>query len=71
MVGLSLLPVFLGYLGVVYAFAAVLSGAFFLYRNCELLKDTSKAVAWKNFKASMVYLGVLFAAVIVDAAIIA
>ncbi len=69
MVGLSLLPVFLGYLGLVYACAAVLSGAFFLYRNCELLKDTSKAVAWKNFKASMVYLAVLFAAVIVEAAV--
>lgn len=69
MVALSLLPVFLGYLGLIYALAAVLSGAFFLYRNCELLKDTSKAVAWKNFKASMLYLGVLFAAVIVEAAI--
>jgi len=65
----SFLPSYFGYLGIIYTITAVLVGAFFLLRNIQLIKDTSKEIAWKNFKASMVYLGVLFLAVIIDVAI--
>ena len=65
----SFLPSYFGYLGIIYTITAVLVGAFFLLRNIQLIKDTSKEIAWKNFKASMVYLGMLFLAVIIDVAI--
>ena len=62
----SLLPSYFGYLGIFYTAAAIGLGAFFIIRNIQLLSNTSKEIAWKNFKASMVYLGVLFLAVIID-----
>jgi len=62
----SLLPSYFGYLGIFYTVTAIGLGAFFIIRNIQLLSNTSKEIAWKNFKASMVYLGVLFLAVIVD-----
>ena len=65
----SFLPSYFGYLGIIYTITAVLVGAFFLLRNVQLIKDTSKEIAWKNFKASMVYLGMLFLAVILDVTI--
>ncbi|MBI5048142.1 MAG: protoheme IX farnesyltransferase [Deltaproteobacteria bacterium] len=65
----SFLPSYFGYLGIIYTITAVLVGAFFLIRNIQLIKDTSKEIAWKNFKASMVYLGMLFLAVIIDIAV--
>src|SRR3990170_587193 len=55
----SFLPSFFGSLGPLYTLTAVLAGAFFIGRNVQLLSDTSKEMAWKNFKASMVYLAVL------------
>jgi len=62
----SFLPSFFGSLGPLYTLTAVLAGAFFIGRNVQLLSDTSKEMAWKNFKASMVYLAVLFMGVIGD-----
>lgn len=66
LVASSLAPVFFGHYGVAYAAAAVLGGAYFLYWNVRLIKNPSKELAWKNFKTSMLYLGALFTAVIVD-----
>jgi len=65
----SLLPYFLGYLGVFYLLIAIGIGTFFIIRNIQLLSTTTKDMAWKNFKASMVYLGVLFLGVILDVTI--
>ncbi|MBI5286261.1 MAG: protoheme IX farnesyltransferase, partial [Deltaproteobacteria bacterium] len=66
LVGTSLLPYLLGYLGAIYLTVAIGVGAFFIIRNIQLLFNTTQDMAWKNFKASMVYLGVLFVGVIVD-----
>lgn len=66
LVASSFAPLFTGGLGAVYGISAGLAGAFFIYRNVQLLKDTSKKIAWMNFKASMAYLGVLFAGVGLD-----
>ena len=62
----SLLPVWFGFLGYMYGASAVILGAYFISRNIEFLRDISKENARKNFHASMVYLGGLFLAVIID-----
>lgn len=69
LVGSSLLPYVLGYNGLIYLFAAVSVGAYFIWWNVKLLKNPEKNIAWKNFKISMMYLGVLFTSVIIDMAI--
>ncbi|HEY4707302.1 MAG TPA: heme o synthase [Thermodesulfobacteriota bacterium] len=66
LVASSVIPVFMGYFGVVYAVAAFGAGAYFLYWNARLVLNTTKQLAWKNFKASMAYLGILFAGVLLD-----
>lgn len=65
----SLLPSLFGYSGVLYFIVALGVGIFFIIRNIQLLLDTSKKIAWKNFKASMLYLFVLLSAVIIDSSI--
>ncbi|MBI3397951.1 MAG: protoheme IX farnesyltransferase [Deltaproteobacteria bacterium] len=62
----SFLPLLFGYFGFFYIAAAVSFGTFFIIRNIQLLSNISKEIAWKNFKASMIYLGGLFLAVIID-----
>ncbi len=62
----SLLPALLGYLGVLYFVAALGAGLFFLYRNIQLLRDTTPAIAWLNFKASMTHLSIILLAVVAD-----
>ena len=62
----SLLPVWFGFLGYMYGASAVILGAYFISRNIEFLRDISKENARKNFHASMVYLGGLYLAVIID-----
>lgn len=70
LVAASFAPFMTGNLGLVYFGAALLAGAFFLYRNTQLVRDTSKSLALMNFRASMAYLGVLFAGVALDVIII-
>lgn len=65
----SLLPSLFGYLGVIYTITAIGVGVFFIIRNLQLIKNPAKDIAWKNFKASMLYLGALFLAVIIDVAV--
>ena len=62
----SFLPSYFGSLGLLYTLTAGFAGVFFIGRNIQLLSDTSKEMAWKNFKASMVYLGLLFMGVMGD-----
>lgn len=66
LVASSLVPYFLGYNGPIYLAAAVAVGVYFIAWNIRLLKNPSKDIAWKNFKISMMYLGVLFGSVIVE-----
>ncbi len=65
----SLLPAFFGNLGRLYLVIAIAMGVFFIVRNIQLLRDLSKDTAWKNFKASMIYLFVILSAVILDTGI--
>lgn len=65
----SLIPFFLGYNGLLYLAAAVAVGVYFIFWNVQLLMTPTREVAWKNFKISMMYLGVLFGAVIIDSAL--
>ncbi|MEE9614087.1 MAG: heme o synthase [Thermodesulfobacteriota bacterium] len=66
----SLVPFFLGYSGWIYFVTAVSVGAYFLYWNVRLIKDTSPEMARKNFMVSMLYLGLLFSSVVVDMAVL-
>jgi len=66
LVASSFLPVYFGHLGLFYTIAAAASGAYFLYKNIQLLRLQSSQIAWENFKASMYYLAILFSAVIFD-----
>lgn len=69
LVASSLLPPLFGYFGVIYTLLAAFLGLYFIAWNVELIRNLTKEVAWKNFKASMVYLGGIFLAVIIDAAL--
>jgi heme O synthase-like polyprenyltransferase len=56
-------------MGKIYLAGALTAGLFFIIRNIQLLCDTSRDMAWKNFKASMIYLSILFLAIIIDVSI--
>jgi protoheme IX farnesyltransferase len=62
----SLLPYVTGGLGRLYLAGALIGGIYFLAQNLRLVRDPSPALAWTNFKTSMVYLTVLLAAVALD-----
>ncbi len=66
----SLLPYLTGASGIFYLVVAVALGILFITRNIQLVIDPSRKMAWKNFKTSMLYLGVLFTAIIVDIGIL-
>lgn len=66
LVASSLVPYFLGYNGPIYLVAAVAVGVYFIVWNIRLLRNPTKDIAWKNFKISMMYLGILFSSVIVE-----
>ncbi len=65
----SILPYWFGHLGFLYLTIAVISGVYFLARNIEMLNNPVKEVAWKNFKASMVYMSFILAAILMDVSI--
>lgn len=62
----SFVPFFMGHSGWIYMAVAVVMGAYFILWNVRLLKRPGKDVAWKNFKVSMLYLGILFTSAIID-----
>ncbi len=59
LVAVSLSPVFLGAPGPAYTVAAVGLGVYYLWRNLQLLREPSPAMARSAFNASLVYLTVL------------
>jgi protoheme IX farnesyltransferase len=67
--GTSLLLVPFGEMGAVYAAAATVLGGWFVWRALRLWRGTSPAESMRLFRFSIVYLGLLFAAVAVDAAL--
>ena len=44
-----------------------MAGVYFLVFNVRLVRRPSPGLAWANFKASMVYLTILLAALMADA----
>lgn len=66
LVASSLLPYWAGPLGHLYLVGALLAGIYFLVQNVRLVRNPSQDLAWKNFKASMVYLSLLLLAVMLD-----
>jgi protoheme IX farnesyltransferase len=67
-VTLSLLPVLFG-MGIIYLAGAVIGGLIFLRRSIELTRDPGPAAASRNFGASLLQLGLLLLATIVDGAL--
>lgn len=65
LVAASLLPFWFG-MGWIYMLGAAVGGALFLYKNVQLLRDPSVAMARSNFHASLVQLTLLLAAAIAD-----
>jgi protoheme IX farnesyltransferase len=67
--GTSLLLVPIAHMGAVYAATAIVLGGWFVGRALRLWRSASAAQSMRLFRFSIVYLGLLFAAVAVDAAL--
>ncbi len=66
LVTISLAPVAMGASGRLYCWAATGLGAYYLWRNIQVVREASPERAWSAFKASLVYLTLLLAVMIVD-----
>jgi protoheme IX farnesyltransferase len=64
---LTLLPVVFGFFGVVYAVAAALLGAAFLWLSVRLQRVADRRSALRTYLFSLAYLAVLFCAMVLDA----
>ena len=62
----TLLPGLLGLLGPLYLAAAGVLGAWFLWSGIRLVRERSDAAARGVFRTSLVYLALLYAAMLVD-----
>jgi protoheme IX farnesyltransferase len=65
----SLLPLYWG-MGIIYGAAALTGGAIFLRTSLQLLAEPGPKAAMRNFRASLLQLGLLLAGAIVDSAVI-
>ena len=71
LIPLTLLPYTFGALGLVYLVCAVVLNAKFLHEVVRVARATEwTKVAWRLYKFSLVYLALLFAAMVVDRAIL-
>jgi protoheme IX farnesyltransferase len=68
--GTSLLLVPVASMGAIYLAAAVILGGWFVWRALRLWRGTSPAESMRLFRFSIVYLGLLFAAVAADALVL-
>jgi heme o synthase len=66
MLVLSIIPALVGMFGAVYAVLAVLFGGLFLYYAIQLRRVGTIASAWSLYKYSLLYLALLFGAMVVD-----
>lgn len=69
LVAASIAPFIMGHSGYIYLVAAIGCGAYFIVWNVRLAQNPTREIAWKNFKISMGYLGILFMAVIIESMI--
>jgi protoheme IX farnesyltransferase len=69
LVATSLLLYPLGRMGPVYLAASVVLGGMFVHRAMRLWRERSRALALSLYRFSILYLGLLFAAVALDAAL--
>jgi len=69
LVALSLLPVWYG-MSWIYLVGAVAGGAYFVFTSVKLYMTPSVSRAWRTFAASIVQLGLLLTAAIVDNAVL-
>ena len=67
--GTTLLLVPVGRMGAIYTATAIVLGGTFVWRALRLWRSTDAGESMRLFKYSIVYLGLLFAAVAVDAAL--
>ncbi len=65
--GTTLVLIPIGHMGITYVAAATILGGAFVYRALRLWRGGSPAESMRLFKFSIVYLGLLFAAVALDA----
>jgi protoheme IX farnesyltransferase len=68
---LTVMPVPLGMLGLPYLAMAALLGGLFLRYAIRLLRDSSTGAAWSLYKFSLLYLALLFTAMVVDRLLLA
>jgi heme o synthase len=66
LVATTLLPFAVQMSGVIYLVSAVVLGAFFLYFAWQIYRHYSDVLARKTFRFSIVYLSLLFAALLID-----
>jgi len=66
LVGVSLLPYFIGMSAWIYLTAAMLLGLGFIYSSAVLLRQQNSNAPMLTFKYSIWYLGLLFAALLID-----
>jgi protoheme IX farnesyltransferase len=67
LVGLTLLPVVFGFFGVIYAICAAALGGAFLVRAYDLNRQADRASALRAYLFSLLYLALLFGAMVLDA----
>jgi heme o synthase len=70
MVGLTVIVFAFGLLGSVYLVSAITLGGLFLYYALRLLRDANAMAARRLFRYSMLYLALLFAAMVIDRQVI-
>ncbi|MGQ9827057.1 MAG: heme o synthase [Roseiflexus sp.] len=71
MLALTALPPLLGMLGWTYLLSAVVSGGLFLHYAIKLRRDGTTTTAWALYRYSLLYLAILFVAMVVDRVVFA
>jgi heme o synthase len=69
MVVITLLPFLFRFLGPIYLAGALVLGAIFMRDALRLWRESGTGSAWKLYKYSLLYLALLFAAMVLDAAV--
>jgi len=67
LVVLTLLPVVFGFFGAIYAAVAIVLGAVFLFHAVRLQRSANRRAALKTYLFSLLYLALLFVAMVADA----
>ncbi|CAN5796242.1 hypothetical protein BH10CHL1_BH10CHL1_16210 [soil metagenome] len=62
----TVIPVIAGFLGIIYGVTALALGAYFLLNAVHLLRQPSVPATWRLYKYSLLYLALLFVAMVVD-----